>query len=141
MKSVVVDANVIVKWIFPERPDEDHQYQAIHLLQAIKNGHIKVYQPPHWMAEVTSVVVHLNAVIADEAVDLLYALQFPVLDEPEIYHMATKLAERFNHHLFDTLYHATALYGDYIFVTADDKYYRKAHKTGAILRLKDFYKM
>lgn len=139
MKSVVIDANVIVKWIFPERTDEDHQSHAIYLLHAIKQGHIKVVQPPHWLAEVTAVVVRLQPSIAHEAVDLLCALEFPVLKEPEIYQLACKLSEQFNHHLFDTLYHATALHRGFTFVTADDKYYRKASKIGGILRLADYY--
>lgn len=136
MKSAVIDANVVIKWIFPE--EERHPSQSIYLLHVIKKGNLKIFQPPHWLAEVAEVVVRLQPSIAKETVDLLYALEFPVLNEPEIYQLACKLSEQFNHHLFDTLYHATALYGGCTFITADDKYYRKGSKMGGILRLSDF---
>lgn len=139
MKSLVIDASVIVKWIFPERTDEDHLPQALNLLQAIRQGTIKVLQPPHWLAEAAAVVVRLKPKVAEEAVMLLNALEFPVIDTPEIYHIACQLSERYHHHLFDTLYHAVALYNGHAqFVTADEQYYRKVVKQGAILRLADF---
>src|SRR5690242_18319138 len=137
MKSIVIDANVIIKWIFPERPNENNATQAIFLLQAIKQGNFKVYQPPHWIAEVAAVVVRLQSSITKDTINLLHALEFPIISEPEIYEIACQLSERCNHHLFDTLYHATALYGGYSFVTDDSKYYRKANKTGSIILLED----
>jgi predicted nucleic acid-binding protein len=41
------------------------------------------------------------------------------------FQIACQLSERFKHHLFDTLYHAVAIYsGNTQFITADDQYYR-----------------
>lgn len=138
MKAVTIDANVIVKWIFPERPNEAHLSQAISLLQAIRKNTIRVYQPVHWLAETAAVVVRLQPSIAKTTVNLLSVMDFPVVDDPEIYVIACQLAEQFDHHLFDTLYHAVALYrGNTDFITADEKYYRKAYKQGAIIRLAD----
>lgn len=140
MKSFVVDASVIVKWIFPERADEkDNISQASSLLQAIRYNKIKVLQPPHWLAETAAVIVRLQPNIAEETVNLLHAMEFPMIDVPEIYHLACQLSERFGHHLFDTLYHAVALYnGNAQFITTDEKYYRKTVKVGSIIRLVDF---
>src|SRR5687768_11545782 len=124
MKSFVIDASVIIKWIFPDRDQEDHVHQALHLLQAIKKGMIKIIQPPHWLAESVAVTVRLQPKIAKEAIDLLDALDFPVLDTPDVYQTACDLSEKFNHHLFDTLYHAVALNRyNAKFVTADEQYY------------------
>ncbi|TAK72947.1 MAG: PIN domain-containing protein [Gammaproteobacteria bacterium] len=139
MKSLVIDANVIVKWIFPERKDEEHLPQALYLLSAIKQGMVKIFQPSHWLVEVASVVVRLQPKVAKDAINILGALQFPIMDNPEIFYIACQLAERYNHHLFDTLYHAVALHQENAqFITADEKYYRKASKEGAIIRLADF---
>jgi predicted nucleic acid-binding protein len=139
MKTFVIDASVIIKWIFPDHQKEDYIPQAIHLLQSIKQETIKIIQPIHWLAEVVAVVVRLEPKIAAETVDLLNAMDFPIINDPEIYHTACMLAERFNHHLFDTLYHAVALHhGNTHFVTADDQYYRKTAKQGSIIRLADF---
>lgn len=139
MKSLVIDASVIIKWIFPERNDEHHLPQALNLLHMIKQGSVKVLQPPHWLAETAAVIVRLQPKLAKETINLLDIMEFPISDGPEIYLIACQLAERFNHHLFDTLYHAVALYdGNARFITADDRYYRKAYKEGAIIRLADF---
>jgi predicted nucleic acid-binding protein len=139
MKSFVVDANIVIKWILPERKNEDHIFAALSLLQAIKQDRIKVLQPPHWLAEVAAVIVRLQPSIAEEAVNLLHAMDFPIIEELEVYHIACQLSDRFNHHLFDTLYHAVALYsGNCQFITADEKYYRKAYKAGAIFHIENF---
>lgn len=139
MKNFTIDASVVIKWIFPERPHEDHLPQAVNLLQAIKQDAVKVYQPVHWLAETIAVVVRLQPKITDEITGLLNTMALLIIDEPEVYSLACRLAERFDHHLFDTLYHAVALYrGDTQLITADDKYYRKAFKQGAIIKLANF---
>lgn len=139
MKSFVVDTSVVVKWVFPEKVKEDHLPQALQLLGAIKQNAIKVYQPVHWLVETVSVIVRLQPRIAVETMELFAAMGFPVVDGPEVYSIACELAESFDHHLFDTLYHAVALFrGNTQLVTADEKYYRKAFKQGAIVRLADF---
>jgi predicted nucleic acid-binding protein len=58
---------------------------------------------------------------------------------PELYALAMSLAERHQHHLFDTLYHALALRTDQaVLVTADERYARKAMPEGRIVLLRDF---
>lgn len=139
MKHITVDASVIIKWIFPEKDNESEIYQALNLLHLIKEGKIKIYQPPHWLAEVATVVVRLQPTIVNETIDLLYALEFQIIDTPEIYNIACQLSDILNHHLFDTIYHAVPIFqGNAHLITADDKYYKKAHKKGSIIQLRDF---
>lgn len=138
MKRFTVDANVIIKWIFPENPHEDHAPQAIDLLKTIKQGIVNIIQPPHWLAETIAVITRLEPAIAEDTITLLNAMDFPVAETTEIYKTASKLAQRYQHHLFDTLYHAVALNHNAQLVTADEKYYRKAFKEGSIIRLADF---
>lgn len=137
MKFFVIDASVIVKWIFPE-DIEEHVPQALQLLQAIQQGSIKIIQPPHWLAEVASVIVRVRPEIAKKALEFLQTMELVVESNLEIFHIASSLAEQFAHHLFDTLYHAVALYHkNRILVTADQKYYRKSSKEGSIIQLND----
>jgi len=139
MRVYTIDSSVIIKWIFPEKTEENHVPQALLLLRAIKQNTIKVLQPTHWLAETIAVIVRLQPEIAGESIDLLSAMEFPVINIPEVYQLACQLSERYEHHLFDTLYHAVALYsGNAQFVTADEKYYRKTYKQGAIVRLDEF---
>jgi len=137
--TVVLDASVIVKWIFADRAEELHSLQALQILQFIKESRISVVQPSHWLAEVAAVTVRLDPQRARQIVSLLHALEFPVSVGIEIYQRACELSASLNQHLFDTLYHAVALSErGAILVTADEQYYRKAHKAGRIVRLKEY---
>lgn len=139
MNIVVVDASVIVKWLIPQKDDENDIEQAIAVLECIKSRQVDICQPPHWLAEVAAVVTRLTPQSADEDIRDLCAMKFPVIETPEIYRHASELSRTLGHHLFDTLYHATALsLGDAFLVTADEKYHGKAAGHGHILLLKDF---
>lgn len=139
MNIVVVDASVIVKWLIPRKDDENDIEQALAVLACIKSREVDIFQPPHWLAEVAAVATRLIPQSADEDIRDLCAMKFPVAETPEIYRHASELSRTLGHHLFDTLYHATALsLGDAHLVTADEKYYSTAASHGHILLLKDF---
>lgn len=139
MTTVVLDASVIVKWIFADRSEESHSLQALQILQFVKESRVAVVQPPHWLAEVAAVVVRLDPGRARQAVSLLHALEFPVVTGVEVYHKACDLSDSLKQHVFDTFYHAVAFTeSEATLVTADEQYYRKAHRAGRIVRLKEF---
>ena len=139
MTTVVLDASVIVKWIFADRVEKSHSLQALQILKFIKESRISIVQPPHWLAEVGAVTVRLDPQGARQAVSLLHALEFPVSVGIEIYQKACELSAALNQHMFDTLYHAVALSEPgAILVTADEQYYRKAYKAGRIVQLKEY---
>ena len=139
MRTLVVDASVIVKWMVPDHPQEAHIPQALHILQEIKEGSLAVLQPPHWLAEVAAVMARLEPQFARDIITLLYAMDLPVADDIEIYDRACALSIEVGLHVFDTLYHAVALStSEAILVTADEQYFRTASKFGQILRLKDY---
>ncbi len=139
MTAIVLDASVIVKWIFPDRPQESHSLQALQILQHVRETRLAVIQPPHWLAEVAAVTTRLDPAVAQQAVSLLYALELPVAEGVGVYERACSLAVTLRQHVFDTLYHAVALtQPDTTLVTADEKYYRKGHHVGRIIRLRDF---
>lgn len=139
MTTIVLDASVIVKWIFPDRPQESHSLQALQILQHIRETRLAVIQPPHWLAEVAAVTARLGPNVAQQAVSLLYTLELPVAEGVEVYERACRLAIALHQHVFDTLYHAVALtQPDAVLITADEQYYRKGHKVGRIIRLRDF---
>ena len=139
MKTVVLDASVIVKWVFADRAEESHSFQALQILQLIKKSRIGVVQPPHWLAEAAAVIARLDPDRAPQAISLLYALEFPVMTDVEVYQKACDLSASLAQHVFDTLYHAVALHeSGALLVTADERYYRVAHRIGQIVKLKDF---
>lgn len=128
----VVDASVALKWFRRSEPDEENVEEAVELLLAIQRGEVEVIQPPHWKAEVLSVLARQYPEDVDAMAAAVEALGFYVLDRPEVYQRAGRLSAKHKHHLFDTLYHAVALETGAELVTADKKYARKAMAEGAM---------
>jgi predicted nucleic acid-binding protein len=137
--EVVLDASVIVKWVFPDRAREVHAERALDLLRAVHAGRLSVVEPPHWLAEVAAVVARHAPDRALEVLALLHAMELPVLDELEVYLEAARLSAESGQHLLDTLYHAVALRRRATsLVTADERYYRHARRAGRVTLLRDF---
>lgn len=134
----VIDASVVVKWFFPDPAVEPHSDRALRLLKQIREGGVEPLQPPHWLSEVAAVVTRLQPGSVAQAIDLLDAMEFPVITEAAVYKRAAALATDLNQHLFDTLYHAVALEREGILVTADRRYYAKAKRLGQIIQLTDW---
>ncbi len=135
---VVVDASVALKWFFRLRHDEDDVEHALTLLRDIGEGRHRMVQPPHFLAEMAVVLVRKKSRAAQRDFADLQDLDWDTLDGSDLYVKAMELSNRFGHHLFDTLYHTTALLmPDSVLVTADRTYYRKAKPAGQISLLKD----
>jgi predicted nucleic acid-binding protein len=136
---VVVDASVAVKWFLHGNPDEQHTELALRLLEQSVLGFLPMVQPGHFVAEVAAVLARLKPIDAQDDLLDLQDIRFRTLTNPEIYATALDLAMRFQHHLFDTLYHAVALHTpDAVLITADERYYTKARLEGQISLLADF---
>jgi predicted nucleic acid-binding protein len=132
---IVLDASVAVKWAWPDSEEEADVPQALKLLEEIRTGKVEPIQPPHWLAEVAAVVTRLRPEIAQTTLDLLDAMELPVVSDLAIYKRASHVAAALDHHLFDTLYHAVAFEREATLVTADDRYFRKAKDLGSIVAL------
>lgn len=136
---LVVDASVVLKWFLGARPDEAEAPNALDILRAVGAGRVRMVQPPHFLAEVAAVLARELPATAGEDLVLLQTVEWDVDEGPWIYATAVELSMRLRHHVFDTLYHATALHHESaILVTADEAYYEKAHAEGGIVRLRDF---
>ncbi len=135
----VLDASVVVKWFLGDARDEPHAAEAIAVLRGIDAGRMRMVQPPHFLAETAAVLARVQPATADEDLLLLQSIAWEVAEWPWIYSTALDLSIRLRHHLFDTLYHATAMHhDDAVLVTSDEVYYDKACGEGRITRLRDF---
>ena len=136
---LVVDASVAVKWFVPFSPAEANADKAVTILQRVGEGAAYLVQPPHFIAEVAAVLARIKP--AKTAFDLAELLHIPqrLIESAEVYGTALELATEFQHHLFDTLYHAVALHtpGSTL-VTADQVYFAKAKFRRQICLLEDF---
>ena len=137
--TVVLDASVILKWLLEDPTKVPDTEKALALIDAVIHGRLAILQPVHWLVEVAAVAARLSPQTAVLDVELLSAMQFPTIDDPNVLLRATALAIETEHHLFDTLYHAVALeHDDAVLVTADDRYLRKAERYGMIAALSDW---
>lgn len=103
-------------------------------------------EPPHFVAEVAAVLTRKSPSSAKESLADLMELEMEIVDErpvlARVMNKAVDLAIRFEQHVFDTLYHAVAVeYRDTRFVTADERYYRKAAAAGRIVRLAELSRL
>ncbi len=138
MSCYVADASVIIKWMVPEREAEANVSQALDVLLALKGGALQLLQPVHWLAEVAAVLARVSQPTAAAKIAALNLTEIHTADTPEIWDLAVELAIALNHHLFDTLYHAVALQTQGVqLITADRRYYKKAHDRGRIMLLDD----
>lgn len=136
---IVVDASVALKWFFRSRDDEENVEQAMQILKEIGSGRLDMLQPPHFLAEMGGVLAREKPDSAQTDLTNLMAIDSELFEDPAVYATAVDLACRMQHHLFDTLYHATALHvPDVMLVTADGRYFRKAKQFGSIGLLADF---
>lgn len=137
----VVDASVAVKWFAQGAwaQSEDHRDSALELLQASGRGDVQFYQPSHFVAEMAAVLVRLLPARAWQDLQLLRQLDIRHAEPWAGYPTALTLAAQLQHPLFDTLYHALALdTPGATFVTADRRYYDKAHALGSIVWLPEW---
>lgn len=136
---IVADASVALKWFFRTRADEADVGPALALLTGVAEGRIALLEPPHFVAEVASVLAREAPQSAAANLRDLLAIDMRIEADAAVYGRALSLATRHKHHLFDTLYHALALCtpGAWL-LTADEVYWRKARSEGAIVRVADF---
>ena len=134
-----VDASVALKWFLQVRDSEPDSDRALTLLKGVNDGTVELVQPAHFIAEVVAVLARLNPDGAKADLLDLLNIESSAIDTPEIYATALKLSIRYQHHLFDTLYHAVALHvPGASLVTADRRYYDKAGGGGRITLLADW---
>ncbi|QVL48947.1 MAG: type II toxin-antitoxin system VapC family toxin [Thiocapsa sp.] len=133
--TLVIDASVVVKWLFDDPENERYTALATELMAGVVAGDIEVVQPPHWIIEVGAVLARQTPERAQRDLALLDALGLPTRSSPSTLARACALAIDLDHHLFDTLYHATALEYEGCLITADDRYHRKARALPGIIHL------
>ena len=139
MNLYVIDASVAVKWFIADATVETDVDRALQLLASAQRDEARFLQPPHWVSEVTAVLVRLAPKTVRSSVEALMALAFvKTANDVDHYQRAISLALKLDHHLFDTLYHAVALEEKATLITADRKYYDKAKRLGSVLMLEEF---
>jgi predicted nucleic acid-binding protein len=121
-RPLVVDANVVAKWLIPE----DGSPEALELREN------RTFAAPSLLfAEVSNILwkkVCRNQVSMDEAMDALAVLGHLDIDihsDRDLYEDACRLAIEIDHPAYDCFYLIAAARLDTVLVTADEKLVRK----------------
>ena len=134
--SLVLDASVIVKWLVRESQAEKDADRAFAILHGFQRRELDLRAPSHWLVEVAAVISRLAPTEAAGAILDLHRLHIPVVEGIEVIQLAAKMAIELDAHLFDTLYHAAALsVPSAQLITADERYYKRAMRSGRIVLL------
>lgn len=137
---LVLDASVLVKWLFNDSEHEPLTSDATALVEAVIDQGMAV-QPVHWLAELAAVLARKTPEQAERNLALLDGLELEMAGGIDVMQRACRLSIDLNHHLFDTLYHAVALEMDAVLVTADRRYLNKAQSLGRIVGLAQWRKV
>lgn len=136
---VVVDASVMLKWLLVDPLREADTEHATALMQSVVAGATDILQPAHWLVEVGAVLARLSPDTAADDIEMLYSMELPCCEDPQVMRRGCELAIACRQHLFNTLYHAVALEtADAVLVTADERYLRAARHSGRLLALRDW---
>jgi predicted nucleic acid-binding protein len=135
---IVIDASVAIKWVIRDALLEPDADKALAILREIRAHTIEVFEPPHWVAEILAVIARARPQRVALTFGILSTLAFKETVRQSCYRRAADIAIQYNHHLFDTLYHAVALEEGATLVTADEAYFAKTAALGNIQRLADF---
>ncbi len=126
---------MLLKWVLPG-DDEPGTASALSLLDEARAGAIKLAVPQLWLYEVGNTLVRR---FPDQANDLLTSLvdfQLTEVRPDERWREQTvELAIAYGVTFYDAAYHAVALLRDGIFVTADERYIRRASGGGNVVLL------
>lgn len=137
----VVDASVMLKWFFDDEIENQEEAQC--LWNDFLHQNIEFAIPQYAFAEMLNILA--RAMPIPRALACISRLigphiyQYPIT--LELASLACGIMERIKSiSFYDAGYHAIAFYMGGFFITADEKYYRKTHREGAIMLLKDYGK-
>ena len=133
---VTPDASVLLKWVLPGDDEQDTDV-ALELRDQAVAGTLDLVVPQLWIYELGNTLARR---FPDDADELLASLADFGLAEARLdakWRMrAVSLAVTYGVAFYDAAYHAVALNRGGVFVTADERYVRRASGAGGISTLR-----
>ncbi len=133
---VTPDASVLLKWVLPGDDEQDTD-AALALRDEAVGGTLELVVPQLWIYEVGNTLARR---FPDDADELLASLVDFGLTEARLdtdwRTRAVALSATYGVAFCDAAYHAVALGLDGVFVTADERYVRRASGAGGISTLR-----
>ena len=137
-RLVVPDASVILKWVLASA-DEPNLVQALALRDSIADGHVRAVVPSLWIYEVGNTLARRQPERAERSLDVLSRFDLESASQSSRWiECALDLTQRYRVTFYDASYHAHAIVGRGVFVTADERYVRCAEDAGFVMRLSEW---
>ena len=137
-RLVVPDASVILKWVLPS-DDERNLVQALALRDSIADGHVRAVVPSLWIYEVGNTLARRQPERAERSLAVLSRFDLENAPRsPRWLESVLLLIQRYGVTFYDASYHAHAIVGRGIFVTADERYVARAGKAGFVTPLSEW---
>ena len=138
---VTPDASVLLKWVLPGDDEQDTD-AALALRDEAVAGTFDLVVPQLWIYEVGNTLARR---FPDDADELLASLADFGLTEARLDSRwrtrAVSLAVTYEVAFYDAAYHAVALGLGGVFVTADERYVRRASRAGGISSLRSWQRL
>lgn len=129
---------MILKWVLPSA-DESGLEHALSLRDAIAGGNVQALVPGLWLFEVGNTLARRLPERASAMLDALMRFGFVTAAEsPAWMREALGLTRRYGVTFYDASYHAHAITNGGVFVTADERYVRRASEAGCVKRLEEW---
>ena len=137
-RLVVPDASVILKWVLASA-DEPNLAQALELRDSIADGRVRAVVPSLWIYEVGNTLARRQPERAERSLGVLSRFDLEsALRSPRWLECALDLTQRYGVTFYDASYHAHAIVGRGMFVTADERYVKCTEDADFVIRLSDW---
>jgi predicted nucleic acid-binding protein len=134
---IVPDASVLLKWSL-DSPAEKDQEKARAIRQGWLAGRHRIVLPSIWGYEVGNILGRKQARLARELLEIYFGYGFEEERAADLYERAFDIMNAIEVTFYDAAYHAVALKHRGIYISADDKYVRKAFPLGHVIALRDW---
>jgi predicted nucleic acid-binding protein len=134
---IVPDASVLLKWSLDSH-DEKDQEKALAIRHGWLAGRHRIILPSIWAYEVGNIIGRKQAGLARELLEIYVGYQFEEERAADLFERILDIMNAIDVTFYDAAYHSVALKYGGTFVSADDKYVRKALSIGHVMALKDW---
>jgi len=134
---IVPDASVLLKWRL-DSPDAKDREKALAIRRLWLAGRHRIILPSLWACEVGNILGTKQADLARKLLEIYVGYQFEEERAADLFEMILDIMSAIDVTFYDAAYHSLALKHRGIYVSADDKYVRKALSIGHVMALRDW---
>ena len=134
---IVPDASVLLKWSLDSAAERD-QEKALAIRQGWLAGRHRIILPSLWAYEVANILGRKQRGLARELMEIYLGYGFEEESAVDLYEKTIDIMKAVDATFYDAAYHAVALKHRGTYISADDRYVRKALSIGHVIALQDW---